>query len=48
MQKETVAWQFGNLLDADDFEGLRKIISENCVYEMGTGILSGPIQIAST
>ncbi len=36
------ARRFASLLDADDFEGVRALISAGCVYQSGRGVHSGP------
>jgi hypothetical protein len=36
------ARRFAERLDADDFEGVRSMISERCTYDSGRGVLVGP------
>jgi len=36
------ARRFASLLDADDFDGARALISAGCVYDSGRGVHNGP------
>ena len=45
---ETIAQQFGNSLDQDDFEATQKLLSKDCKYHIGSKVLSGPIDICNS
>ncbi len=39
------AQRFGEYLDADDFEKALKLLSDDCIYEIGEKVLNGPKMI---
>ena len=44
----TKAQQFGTALDEDDFGEAKKLLSENCTYDIGGEILEGPSAIVGS
>ena len=45
---ETIAQQFGNSLDQDNFAATQKLLSKDCKYHIGSEVLSGPIDICNS
>lgn len=45
---KSIAQLFGTSLDQDDYETTQKLLSENCEYDFGQGILHGPKEITNS
>ena len=48
MTNKEVVLQFGNSLDNDEYDIVRSLLDDNCVYFIGKDQLHGPIDIAKS
>lgn len=43
-----IAEAFGSSLDQDNFQATRQLLSEDCTYDTGSGLLTGPEAICNS